>query len=297
MHVLLYVRKGGDGTWRIAAESRTPMSRPVNTDTITAAKLVEDMEEAGARYGLVASMAYDFADGPETPGERALVQAENDWTVRQAAQFPGRLVVFCGVHPFRSYAIAEVDRCARMPQVRGIKLHLHNRVDLSKPDDVEKLRAFFAAANARRLPVLVHLPVDFSNGSRHARPFLERVLPAAPDIPIQIAHLGGGNVFRLGAADSALRVFADAAVAGSPAMKNVYFDVTGSVSATQPAATLDTLAARLRVIGLRKILFGSDLPFFPLLPVGPAWAQFRRRIPLTNAELRVVADNVAPYVR
>jgi predicted TIM-barrel fold metal-dependent hydrolase len=123
------------------------------------------------------------------------------------------------------------------------------------------------------------------------------VLPAAPDIPIQIAHLGGGNVFRLGAADAALRVFTDAAAARNPVMKHVYFDVTGSVNATQSAATLDTLAARLRVIGLDRILFGSDLPFFPLLPVGPAWAQFRRRVPLRNAELRVIADNVAPYAR
>jgi predicted TIM-barrel fold metal-dependent hydrolase len=297
LNVLIQVGKGCDGTWRIVAESGTPLQNSVNVDTITAASLVAHLDEAGITHGVVAGLGYEFADGPETPGERARLQAENDWTVKQVARFPGRLTAFCGMNPIRTYAIAEMDRCAAMPGVRGMKLYIHNRVDLTKADDVERLRGFFRAANERRLPLLVHLSIDFSNGASHARTFLEQVVPAAPDIPIQIAHMGSGGPYRLGAPDEALKVFADAAAARNPLMKNLYFDVTGSVYGTQTPASLDTLARRMRTIGLTRILFGSDLPLFPLDPPGAAWAKFRRLIPLTNDELRVVAGNVAPYAR
>ena len=296
-HVLIDVQKDGDGKWRIVAESGTPISNAANTDTLTAADLIAQMDEAGVTHGVIASMGYDLPGREETPGERALVQAENDWTVRQVAQFPGRLVMFCGIHPLRTYSIAEMDRCAAMPGVRGIKLYIRNYVDLRNPGDVEKLRAFFSAANERRLPVLVHNSIDLSNGAYYSRVFLEQIVPAAPDIPIHIAHMGGGDPFRLGARDEALKVYADAAAAGNPLMKNLYFDVAGSVDGNETAASLDTLAVRMRTIGLERILFGSDLPFYPLQPIGPAWATFRRFIPLTNDELQVIADNVAPYAR
>ncbi|HYW33362.1 MAG TPA: amidohydrolase family protein [Gemmatimonas sp.] len=297
MNVLVTVAKGTDGRWRIVAETGTPIENSVNVDTITAASLVAHLDEAGITHGVVAGLGYEFADGPETPGERERLQAENDWTVKQVAQFPGRLTVFCGMNPIRSYAIAEMDRCSKMPSVRGMKLYIHNRVDLTNPDHVQKLRAYVRAANERRLPLLVHLSIDVNDGARHARTFLEEVVPEAPDIPIQIAHMGSGGTYRLTAPDQALKVFADAAAARSPLMKNLYFDFTGSIYGTQTAASLDTLAHRMRTIGLTRILFGSDLPLFPLEPPGPAWARFRRLIPLTNDELRIIARNVMPYAR
>jgi len=297
LSILMYVEKGGDGKWRIVAESGTPMSDAPNVDTLTAASLVKHMDEAGVAHGIVAALGYHFTKGTETPGERPLVEAENDWTVRQVGQFPGRLVVFCGLNPIRSYAVAEMDRCGKLPQVRGMKLYLGDRVDLANPEHIEKVRHFFRAANERRMPLLVHLSIDGSNGALHARNFLEQVVPVAPDIPIQIAHLASGGTYRLGAPDQALKVFADAAAAGNPLMKNLYFDVTGSVYGSQPAATYDTLASRMRTIGLERVLFGSDLPFYPQEKVAGAWAKFREFTPLTDDELRVVAGNVAPYAR
>jgi uncharacterized protein len=297
MRVLLNVQKGSDGTWRIVAESGTPISNPVTVDPITAASLVEQLNEAGITYGIVAGLGYEFAEGDETPGERAGLQAENDWTVEQVAQFPGRLVAFCGMNPIRTYAIAEMDRCAAMPGVRGMKLYLMNRVDLGNPQHVEKLREFVRAANDRRLPLLVHLSMDESDGALHARIFLEQIVPAAPDIPIQIAHMGSGKWFDLDAADDALRVFADATAARNPLMKNLFFDATGSVYGWESAETYDVLAQRMRTIGLERILFGSDLPLYPQEKAAGAWAKFRQHMPLTNAELQVIADNVAPYAR
>ena len=53
----------------------------------------------------------------------------------------------------------------------------------------------------------------------------------------------------------------------------------------------------MRTIGLDRILFGSDLPLFPLEQAGREWARFRQFTPLTNDQLRVIANNVAPYAR
>jgi uncharacterized protein len=301
MHVLTFVEKGADGKWRITAESAIsldPGGLVQNVDTVPAARLVDEMNDGGIARGIVLSMAYQIAEGlVEQPDERALVQAENDWTVRQVNAFPDRLVAFCSVNPLRDYSIEEMDRCARLPLVRGMKLHFCCTVDLMSPAHLEKLRHFFRAANERRMPLIVHLASTSAFDARYTRTFLNEVLPVAPDIPIQIAHMAGGEEFSLGRHDEALKLLADAIAAGNPATKNLYFDVTGSVSAGTPAAALDTLAVRMRTIGLHRILFGSDLPFAPLEAVGPSWATFRRVMPLADDEIRVIANNVAPYAR
>lgn len=55
------------------------------------------------------------------------MKAENDWTSQQVAQYPDRLRGFCGVNPIRVYALDEIARCARDPQLRaGLKLHFGN---------------------------------------------------------------------------------------------------------------------------------------------------------------------------
>jgi predicted TIM-barrel fold metal-dependent hydrolase len=80
-------------------------------------------------------------------------------------------------------------------------------------------------------------------------------------------------------------------------MKNVYFDVT-TVADQQTEATLRQFAARVRQVGIERVLWGSDLS----LPNGNptarnAWANFRAKVPLTDAEFRTIASNLAPYLR
>src|SRR6185436_17822592 len=103
---------------------------------------------------------------------------------------------------------------------KGLKLHLANsRVDLLNADHVRRTREVFAAANRARLPIVVHVRNSDSYGEREARVFLEKILPAAPDIPVQIAHLRGGANF----APDALAVYAEAVAARLPITRNLYF--------------------------------------------------------------------------
>ena len=49
-------------------------------------------------------------------------------------------------------------------------------------------------------------------------------------------------------------------------------------------------------IGIDRIVYGSDGAAAAILAPREAWATFRQ-LPLTEAEFRAIADNVAPYMR
>ncbi len=286
------LKKGADGVWRIAAETLTFPGHHVR-EPISAEQLVANLDEAGIRRAAVLSTAYWHgsplmrkAEGDEY----ANVRAENDWTAQQVARFPDRLAALCSFNPLKDYALAEIDRCAKIPHVKGFKLHVGNsRVDMLNAEHVEKLRRVFAAINERRLAIVIHLWTQ-PYGREHAEAFLSQVLPAAPDIPVQIAHFAGGGP---GYTDEALEVFANAIAAKDPRTKNLYFDVA-TVADSQTAETLRKFAERIRQVGPQRVLFGTDMgpP-----PARLSWLTFRTTVPLTEEEIKIIAGNMAPYLR
>jgi Predicted metal-dependent hydrolase of the TIM-barrel fold len=88
---------------------------------IAASDLVALLEKAGIRRARVFSIAYQFSNPNKPPfeDEYERVKAENDWTSRQVALFPDRLRGFCTVNPLKDYAIAEIGRCAKDPQLHA----------------------------------------------------------------------------------------------------------------------------------------------------------------------------------
>ena len=292
--VLFALKKGADGAWRIAAETPT-FPGPRVQEAKTAEQLISQLDEAGIQRAAVLSAAYWFGSPTMRKAEGdeyANVRAENDWNVQEAARFPDRLAVFCSFNPLKDYALQEIDRCAKLPHVKGLKLHFGNSgVDVKNPEHVEKLRRVFAAANDRRLAIVAHLwTLDKTYGRADAEIFLKQILPAAPDVPVQIAHFAGGGP---GYTDEALAVYADAIAAGDPRTKNLYFDVA-TVADEQKDEVLKKFAERIRQVGLKRVLFGADLgpP-----PARQSWLIFRTTVPLTEDEIRTIAGNVAPYFR
>jgi uncharacterized protein len=290
-NVLTVLRRQADGAWRIAAETPS-FPGPDTREPILAEQLLAQLDEAGIERAAVLSLAYWFGSAEAPPGdEPALVRAENDWTAAQAARFPARLVAFCSVNPLKPYAVAEIERCAALPQVRGVKLHFGNSdVDLLDPAHVEKVRQVFAAADALGLGLIVHLWTGPDYGRAEAGVFLEQLLPAAPHVTVQVAHFAGGGP---GYTDEALEVFADAIAAGDTRTRRLLFDIA-TVADSQPKEVLAKLAERIRQVGPERVLFGTDM--------GPpaariSWMTFRTTVPLTDAEFATIAGNVAPYLR
>jgi predicted TIM-barrel fold metal-dependent hydrolase len=231
------------------------------------------------------------------------VRAENDWTAAQAALYPGRLVAFCGFNPLLiDDAIAELERCAGAPGLkRGIKLHFGNSdVQLDDPEHVEKLRRVFAAANARAMAIVVHFRASISRkrpyGAAQVRIFLDRVMPTAPDVVVQIAHLAGtGPGYDDPPGQEAMAEFAAAVQRREPAARHLWFDVASIVDAEISPATADLVAGFIRQVGPGRVLYGSDAPVGGNLRPREAWAAFRR-LPLTREERPTIADNLAPYL-
>jgi len=280
-----------------ATSSRAPGLKPVSADD-----LIGFLDDAGVRRAVVLSVAYQLGNPNRPPEatEYAKGRAENDWTSHEVARFPQRLRGFCGVNPLRAYALEEIARCARDPQLHfGLKLHFGNSdVDLGNPQHVAALREVFRAANANRMAIVVHMRPSVqmrrTYGAAQARSFLSEVMPQAPDVVIQIAHLAGAGGYDDPSVDQALEVFIDAIAKRDTRTAHLYFDVSGVAGLGRWVEKAPLIASRIRQIGVERVLYGSD-GSADLLRPREAWAAFRH-LPLSDAEFRTIETNQAPYM-
>ena len=269
----------------------------------TAHDLIVLLDAAGVQRALVLSLAYQYGNPnkPPVPDEYAQVQRENDWTAGQAAEYPRRLRAFCGVDPLKSYAISEIERCAKNLHLRyGLKLHFGNSdVDMDNPSHVAQLRSVFHTADKYGMAIVVHMRPSVTRnrpyGEKEAKIFLNEVLPSAPHVPIQIAHLAGAGGFDDPSVDSALSVFIHAIAEQDARMANVYFDICGVAGLGRWKEKKALIAQRIRQIGITRVLWGSDGAYGGGMT--PAQAlQAYRTLPLTSEEFRIIGTNVAPYM-
>jgi len=281
-----------------------PKPGPDALREIPVTELVALLDEAGIRRAAVMSTAYMYGRPSRVvEDEYARVKAENDWTAAQVAKHPERLRAFCGFNPLKDYALAELARCAAHPQLRsGIKMHFGNSdVQLEKPEHQARLKEVFRAANRHRMAIAVHMRASISlkrpYGEAQARAFLEQLMPEATDIMVQVAHFAGtGPGYEDPPSNEVMRVFAEAAARKDPNTRNLYFDVASIATPDISPAHAREMVERIRKVGVDKILYGSDAATPTNMKPRAAWAAFRA-LPLTEAELRQIAGNVAPYLR
>jgi predicted TIM-barrel fold metal-dependent hydrolase len=88
----------------------------------------------------------------------------------------------------------------------------------------------------------------------------------------------------------AMAVFVEAFRKRDPRVANIYFDTATLVEGETPEG-LRRDVEQMRAIGLDRFLYGTDTP---PPPASQSWASMRV-LPLTDAEFRVLAANVAPY--
>src|SRR3954470_327192 len=282
-----------------ALMSTTPPVAPVKPRS--AADLIEQLDAAGIKRAVVLSTAYIF-EQPSRNADHAeeKLQRDNDWTSKQVAQFPDRLIGFCGLNPLKDYALEELARCAADPNLRrGLKLHFGNSVvDFHNPEHIAQVRRVFRAANDRRMAIVAHVRASVTAklpwGREEANIFLNELLPAAPDVVVQVAHLASAGSPQDEGAQQALEVFVDAVVRNDPRTRNLYFDAT-TVGEPPTPANAQRWATAIRRVPAR-ILFGSDATTAAATP-GGAWTAMRKLLPLTDDEFERIANNTPPYMR
>lgn len=287
--------KEPNGRWRIASEVPV-FPGPVKLDPVDAADLIAMLDAAAIDKAIVFSNAYYFDGLISVEGDPyAQARAENDWTAGQVSRFPARLIAFCSFNPLTDYAVAELERCAREPEFKGLKLHFGTSgVDLTKTEHVEKVRQVVQAANRLQFPITFHLTASPDYGRQHSRIFIEQVLPAAPDVAVIIAHLWGGA----GYTDEALAAYAEAISSGDPRTKNLHFDLAQiAMVEGKSEENLRKMTERIRQIGLDRMLYGSDGVAGNGMPPREVWSDFRARMPLSEEEFSLIAANVLPVLR
>ena len=261
--------------------------------------LLAELDAAGIERAVVLSVGYSLADErKDLPDPDRLTREENDWTSAQVAAAGGRLIGFCSANPLRSAALMELERCLGLPGMRGIKVHFgNNGVTLRDTSHVRRMRELFGLAQRLRRPVLIHMRARGGSnyGGEDARLFLSEVVPAAPDVEIVVAHLAyAGPGYPED--DSVMAAFGEAAERNDPHMRNVYFDVATNVTAETTPEGAALVARRIRQVGARRVLYGSDLSP-PGGSIRSGWEIFRDKVPLTAQELRTIALNELAFVK
>jgi predicted TIM-barrel fold metal-dependent hydrolase len=271
---------------------------------LTATDVVTLLDKAGIRRGILLSVAYMYGSPSRTvEDEYTKVRAENDWTAAQAALFPKRLIAFCSFNPLKEYALTELERCAKDRNLKhGLKLHFGNSdVQVDNPEHLEQLRRVFRAANQHRMAIVVHMRASISRkrpyGAQQARVFLEQLLPLVPNVHVQVAHLAGtGPGYDDPPSDEALAVFAEAVERHDPRTRHLWFDVASCVDLNISPANAALVVKRIRQLGVKRILYGTDAALGDNLRPRESWAAFRK-LALTEAEFKQIAKNVTPYIR
>lgn len=268
--------------------------------------VVAALDSAGVRRGVLLSTAYFFGiPDVDFDDERAKVRAENDYVAEQVSRRPDRLVGFCSVNPKSGYALEEIDRCAGIPELTGLKLHLANSgVSLRDSADLDRLAEVFARADRHGMPVVIHLQNRASDyGARDARNFLQEVLPAAPSVPVQVAHLAGNGGYGPDNA-AAVRVFARALEEHPERTANLFFDMAaspvplhrarGDSSLVEQVRAVNRMVAEgVRALGPDRIVYGSDWP----AASGRYLEGISGSLPLPDSTLADLLDDPAPYLR
>ncbi len=258
------------------------------TSAATAEELIERLDEAHVERAVVLSAGYFTL--PEEAGPPAVLMAdENDFVAREVAQFPDRLLGFCGVHPLVDGALAEIDRCLALPHMVGIKLHLPgSRVDMAEPSHALAVWDIFDRAEQLDAPLLMHSNDQFnlplgSEGFDN----LFSIVKEHPRVRVVHAHCAGNIddqfIERWLRYDN--RSLPDSSFVEGSACLKFFRDA--------PLAVRERIVWQLRTWGIDRVLVGSDyLKFQP--EETPAEAlETLTRFPFTQQELDTLLDNDA----
>ena len=243
----------------------------------TVEELLPIMADAGISYSVMANMTptYDMKMAaleklpPHTVNEErkraekdinekmvARMQRRNLWTCDLGKENPG-LVPLIGIDVLQtpSQMELEIERGVKEHGAKGLKLH--PVVNRFLPGD-RGLWPAYSKAEKMDVPILFHSGAAEAGGDTHAgnaRPGrFDEVLSTFPRLVVVLAHLGN--------------VFLDESVELAQKHHNVYFDTSAIISLTKTQGGLsdDELIALIRKIGVDRVLFGSDWPWFPPQP-------------------------------
>lgn len=197
------------------------------------------MRAAGIRGSVVLPIA--------PKGDLAKTRELNDRALEFARLNPELVIPFASVHPDDGEAaFAELQRAARAG-ARGLKLHPNTQhFDVASP----AVAALVDRAAALQLPVTfdAYSPFDADEIGK-----LVQLAVTHPSAKLILAHMGGPRF-------PELIVFWVLPKYGVP--RNVWFDLSAVATLYARSPFQEQLLFICRKVGIDRVLFGSDFPFF-----------------------------------
>jgi len=171
----------------------------------------------------------------------------NDYILEAVARYPQRLIGLCCLDPFSRDAVTEALRCLEggLSGIGELAFY-QSGIDESTLD---KLAPLMQICRDKDLPVLIHTnePVGHTYPGKTPNTLRQiyDLIKKFPENNIVLAHWGGGIFF-----------FALLKKEVKESLGNVYFDTAASPFLYAP----EIYRYAKEIVGLDKILFGSDFP-------------------------------------
>lgn len=203
----------------------------------TAEDIIEEMKQTGIDRSVI--FGFSFKD-------MGLCRYVNDYVIEKVKAYPNELIGFMSVVPNHKDAPYEMERCYQKG-LRGVG-ELFPEGQPFNLSDMNDTKVFGECCKAYNLPVMIHTnePIghDYVGKTSTSLKEIEAFIEHHQDIPIILAHLGGG-IFMYELMKEVREKF-----------KNVYYD---------NAAAIFLYDAKvyhiIKELGLMdKLLFGSDFP-------------------------------------
>lgn len=181
----------------------------------------------------------------------SLFKKHNDYISQMVNRYPDRFIGLGCFDPFCKGAAAETQRCLEQGELSGIGelAFYQSGIDQSALDRLQPVMAICKDLN---LPVLIHTnePVGHTYPGKTPNTLAQiyHLLDTFAQNKIALAHWGGGLFFY-----SLLKKEV------KQRLKHVYFDTAASPYLYDPKV----YRLAIELIGVEKILFGSDYPLLP----------------------------------
>ncbi|MGE0632254.1 MAG: amidohydrolase family protein [Pseudobdellovibrionaceae bacterium] len=247
-------------------------AKKVGEPVVTAETIITQIDQAGISSAAIYSDAYFFE-------ERAAAMRENNFLAAEVAKFPKRLIGFCSVNLKMTWIIEEVERCAKVLKMRGLKLHPQaNGLDLRDPKTLSLIPPILEKAGELGLPVV------FDSVWMDSRITLEmiKIIVRFPKTKVILAH-------------SLFKDYRDLSIAAllyqmnSEVPRNIYVDLSAISIFYADSPERENLVWHLRQFGIDRVLMGSDYPAFT--PIDTLNAL--RKLPFTEAEITAITSRNA----
>ena len=223
-----------ESAFRLLYES--PKSRLVG-----ASELMHVMDENQVDKSVVFGFPWKSAD---------MFKRHNDYIMEVVDKFSNRLIGLGCFDPAHKGAVAETERCLKggLSGIGELAFYKHGLSDAA----LDQLAPIMEICRPRDLPVLIHTnePIGhvYPGKTPNTLAQIYTMINKFPQNKIVLAHWGGGIFF-----------FNLLKKEVKEKLKNVYFDTAASPFLYDP----EVYQVAFKIIGLEKILFGSDYPLLP----------------------------------